>query len=145
MKLISHRGNLNGRNINRENSPEYIKKAIKLGFDVEIDVWYINNEIYLGHDNPEYLIDIDFLKNEKLWCHAKNIEALGFMIENDIHCFFHQEDDVTLTSKNFLWVYPNKPYTKNSILVIKDDKIIKNKNLYGICSDYVSLYPKLSN
>ena len=60
MKLIAHRGNTNGRNKLEENSPDYIKDAIKKGYDVEIDAWLMDG-IYLGHDNPEYETDIDFL------------------------------------------------------------------------------------
>ena len=91
MILISHRGNLNGKS-DRENQPDYIGEALDQGFDVEIDVWYHQHEFYLGHDEPQYKIDEKFLEKEGLWCHAKNIDALNQMIENErIHCFFHQE------------------------------------------------------
>ena len=40
MKLIAHRGNIDGPNPERENSPEYIEEALKAGYDVEVDVWY---------------------------------------------------------------------------------------------------------
>ena len=46
MKVISHRGNLNGPNKQTENTIESIKTAINLGFDVEIDVWYIDKIFY---------------------------------------------------------------------------------------------------
>ena len=32
--LISHRGNLNGKNVDFENHPDYIMAAINKGFDV---------------------------------------------------------------------------------------------------------------
>ena len=38
MILISHRGNINGPNPEMENNPEYIQKALDLGYDVEVDV-----------------------------------------------------------------------------------------------------------
>ena len=37
MRLIAHRGNINGRNKKRENEIEYILEALNLGYDVEID------------------------------------------------------------------------------------------------------------
>ena len=76
MILISHRGNINGKNSDRENSIEYIEEALDMGYNVEIDVWVIDNKFYLGHDNPLYEVDFLFLINNKLWCHAKNLEAL---------------------------------------------------------------------
>ena len=43
MKLISHRGNLEGRKPELENNPEYIDEALSKGYDVEIDVWWSGN------------------------------------------------------------------------------------------------------
>ena len=58
-----------------------------------------------------------------------------------IHCFWHQKDDVTLTSKGIIWTYPNKEVYDKSVIVI--NKYLKKKNLpncMGICSDYVIRY-----
>ena len=87
MFLISHRGNINGAQPNQENSINYILKGIDLGYDVEVDVWFINNSFYLGHDKPQYKINYKFLINDKLWCHAKNINALIEMSKYPIHYF----------------------------------------------------------
>ena len=92
MILISHRGNINGKNSDRENSIEYIEEALDMGYNVEIDVWVIDNKFYLGHDNPLYEVDFLFLINNKLWCHAKNLEALLKMKNYDINCFWHEND-----------------------------------------------------
>jgi hypothetical protein len=139
MFLISHRGNTNSIQQKQENNPFFLDKLLKIGYNVEIDVWLINNELFLGHDNPEYLIDLKYLKNELFWCHAKNLEALQFMIKNRIHCFWHQEDDFTLTSKGYIWTYPGKPVCERSIIVCrsKEETLEYSKfNIAGICSDY---------
>ena len=52
MVLISHRGNTNGKFESYENEPMYIDKAISDGFDVEIDVWMVEGQLFLGHDIP---------------------------------------------------------------------------------------------
>jgi len=141
MKIISHRGNLNGRNPSTENSLPAINVALYHGFDVEIDVWYRNNNWYLGHDKPQYFIDEPFLENKKLWCHAKNLDALNLMIKNKkIHCFWHQNDDFTLTSKNYIWTYPNKDAGSNSIIVLKNSKDKIPKKCFGICTDFALSY-----
>jgi hypothetical protein len=54
MILISHRGNLNGKDVDNENNPLYIDRALGKGYDVEVDVWYVNGKWYLGHDEPTY-------------------------------------------------------------------------------------------
>lgn len=61
MKLIAHRANINGRVKEKENRLEQIKYCISSGYDVEIDVRYFNNEIYLGHDEAQQKISEDFL------------------------------------------------------------------------------------
>ena len=140
--FISHRGNISGPIPDKENSPDYIEKALSLGFEVEIDVWYVSKSFYLGHDEPKYLVSKSFLKNKKLWCHAKSQFGLIEMLKEDIHCFWHQKDDVTLTSKNYIWAYPGKLILKNGIDVmpenIKGWKVEKyNPVSSGVCSDFI--------
>lgn len=138
MMLISHRGNLNGPIPERENSIEYIEAALEKGFHVEIDVWYDDDQWYLGHDNPQYLIGMEFLKDIRLWCHAKNIAALKNMIKEGIHCFWHQEDEHTLTSRGWIWAYPGSPLTDRSIAVMPASKV--TEDCAGICCDFIEEY-----
>jgi hypothetical protein len=141
MKLISHRGNLIGPDPSTENTELQINKCIDLGFDVEIDVWVIDGNFYLGHDGPVHMTTIDFLKNDKLWCHAKNLTALDTLLNNNVHCFWHENDERTLTSKGVIWTYPEKQTTSNSVVVVFGDTLsIENKELLGVCGDYVEIW-----
>jgi hypothetical protein len=144
MILISHRGNTNGRFELHENEPNYIDIALSKGYDVEIDVWYVDNILYLGHDKPQYEIDFKWLLNRfnKLWIHCKNVESVVYFKDcgYDVNYFWHQEDTLTLTSKNHIWVYPGKQPVKNSIAVtpeINDDDITE---CIGVCSDIIEKY-----
>ena len=140
MLLISHRGNLTGPNFGFENSPYYLEKSLNLGFEVEIDLWVKNNQLFLGHDEPTYQINLDFLTKhkERLWIHCKNLEALEFMqSQSGFNYFWHGTDDYTLTSKGYIWTYFEKPVAKNNVLVIKGQ--IKKGDLpdcYGVCTDF---------
>ena len=144
MILISHRGNINGPIPESENNPKYIDNTICLGYEVEIDMWWVNNKIYLGHDKPQYGI-LQLWLNErvsKLWIHCKNVEAVVYFKEcgYNVNYFWHEEDTLTLTSHNYLWVYPGKQPIKNSIAVmpeINNDDISK---CLGICSDKIKEY-----
>ena len=137
MFKISHRGNVQGPNKQLENKPGYVMQALRLGFDVEIDVWYERENFYLGHDQPDYIIEKSFLLQKKLWCHAKNINALQQMIVLGVkNCFWHQEDDCTLTSSGYIWTYPGKELTTHSICVMPDS--LENlESIAGVCSDYI--------
>ena len=79
-KLISHRGNLFGPNLSQENKESTILKAVDSGFDCEIDVWFLDKNLYLGHDKPTYKTSLKFLSEiqEFSWIHCKNFEALDY-------------------------------------------------------------------
>ena len=146
MKLIAHRGNIQGSNPLLENNPVYVFHALQNGFEAEIDVWFLGGRFYLGHDVPRYPIDESYLDQEGLWCHAKNLEALEKMKSKKIHCFWHQNDDYTLTSRGYTWVYPGKPAPANSILVILGKAFPDKKplDIAGYCGDYVSDWKGMS-
>lgn len=135
MILISHRGNICGRSIDRENTPDYIDEAIDKGFDVEIDIWVNGSDIYLGHDGPETKICINFLRarESRLWCHAKSLESLEFLLTHGFHTFFHDRDEYTLTSKGYIWAHPKSKFSNMTICVMGTP----TPNCLGWCSDYV--------
>jgi hypothetical protein len=148
--LIAHRGNVHGKDESRENHPDYIMEAVNIGFDVEIDVWVLHdNKIYLGHDAPQYEIQLEFLFNKRLWCHAKNYEALTLMIKHKdiIHCFYHNSDNYILTSRGIIWSYTGKPINEETICVMPENcnnySTDELKNCLGICSDKVGKYREL--
>lgn len=151
MILISHRGNIDGPNKEMENNPEYILNAIAHGYNVEIDLWLVDNKLYLGHDEPQYEINKKFLHNSKLWVHCKNIEALDYLsnlgfdfsLDNPDY-FFHDTDAAVLTSNGYIWTYPGNVLGKNSICVLPEWNNLKLEdiNCLGICSDYIKNYKK---
>lgn len=147
MLLISHRGNIDGKQPNRENHPDYIEEALNRRFDVEVDVWYIDETLWLGHDEPQYEVNFKwfFDRAHQLWIHCKNVEAVQYFLSNDsqaqiFNFFWHEEDTITLTSMNYIWAYPGKQPIEGSIAVmpeINDDDFSKCE---GICSDYINQY-----
>jgi hypothetical protein len=146
MIYISHRGNVDGRLPSYENEPNYIDSAISKGYDVEVDVWYKDKILWLGHDKPDYGVDFSWFVERlpKLWIHCKNIESVVFFKEcgYDVNYFWHEEDTITLTSKNYIWAYPGKQPIKDSIAVMPELFNDDTTKCLGICSDYVSNYLK---
>jgi len=146
MIKIAHRGNVNGPNIELENHPQYVISAINEAFSCEVDLWNINGKLLLGHDEPQYPIDFDFLESYKhyLWIHCKNLSALDFMLskDNSFKSFWHQNDDYTITTNGYIWTFPNRPTVDKSILVHlgAPSSDLKNKIYAGICSDYIKQF-----
>jgi len=157
MKLISHRGNLERSNPKQENHPDYIREALRQGFDVEVDIWLVDDKLWFGHDEPQYEIkwnskwnsNWDYLGDERIWWHCKNLEALVYIRENGIghtNFFWHQEDDFTLTSNFHIWTYPGKKLSNKSICVMPERASYTSRELrdcYGICSDNILKYVDL--
>jgi hypothetical protein len=142
MKLISHRGNINGKIPNNENHPEYIDEALHAGFDVEIDMWWVDGRIYLGHDEPQFEVDDKWLteRMNNLWVHCKNVELLNWIRSTSLHWFWHEEDTLTLTSKGYVWVYPGKQPIIGSIAVMPEIHNEDVSKCLGVCSDIISRY-----
>ena len=141
MILISHRGNITGVDKNLENKPEYIFNALHIGFDVEIDIWKYKENLYLGHDEPTTLFPNKLLENKnKLWFHAKNLDSLIVLHKLNVHYFWHQNDDITITNKGYCWTYPGKELYQNSICVLPEKFDQNISHCAGCCSDFIDSY-----
>jgi hypothetical protein len=115
-------------------------------------VWVKDNALYLGHDSPTWQVDRAFLQNDKFWIHAKNLDALQWLATQDyqFNYFWHESDQYTLTSKQFIWAYPGMSLTKNCIMVMPEfiDPLLaatKSVDCYAICSDYIDNIVALRN
>lgn len=135
MIIISHRGNLNGVDSDLENTPEAILRSLDLGFDVEVDLRLHNDKLYLGHDEPQYRVDLNFLKQSNVWVHAKNKEVVPLLInEKNIHWFWHETDQLTLTSRGYVWCFPGHEIG-GGIMVDCEQKVPIGITLLGVCTD----------
>ena len=146
--FIAHRGNIFGPNPLQENQPSYIQQALDLGYNVEVDAWLIQDTFYLGHDKPEYIVHADFFLNSNMWVHCKNLAALDELIlEPDVNCFAHDNDNFVLTSKCYIWVFPAKRTLTSNCVAVLPEKV-RNwdlKKCAAICTDYVLSYEKMED
>ena len=140
MILISHRGNIDGPNPEMENDPRNIENTIAKGYNVEVDVWSNGSDFYLGHDKPQCQVSELFLRHGSLWCHAKDIKTFYKLIEIGVHCFSHDQDEVALTTKGYLWSSYGNQMTDKSICVMPPKNKQLETNIAGVCSDYIGHY-----
>jgi len=145
MKIISHRGNIRGPRPDRENAPSYIDCAIKLGLEVEIDLRYMEEKYFLGHDTPDYEVSERWLRERKdsLWIHCKNLSASNRLQELDMGALFfcHTSDPYILTSNGCLWVHDlSSDLTSRCIVPLMDKGSLekfRGPSTYAICTDEV--------
>lgn len=147
MKIISHRGNIRGSVPDKENRPSYIDCAIGNGYDVEIDVRLIDGDLWLGHDEPQYKVDHNWLDKRKdyLWIHCKNLEAATECWKYRSFC--HTKDPFTYTSNGKIWLHDLSMKMDENVIIPLIDLIdidytkdsLLFSNAFGICTDYPSL------
>lgn len=146
MKLISHRGNINGPVSEKENKPSYIDCAIQLGYDVEVDLRIIKGELWLGHDYGEYKVSLKWLelRKNRLWIHCKDKDSASYLIElkKGFQFFCHTLDNYVLTSTNHLWVH-DLTYDIDDcciipLITLSDIELYNGNEPFAVCSDYVS-------
>ena len=135
---------MRGSNKETENKPDTIKEAIEYGFDCEIDVWYVNDVFFLGHDYPETRIPYSFLElySENLWIHCKHLESL-VKLKDTFHCFYHDKDLYTLTSRGYIWGNVNSPCHVSAVQVMPERSGVFSTSCYGICTDYPIRYASI--
>ena len=142
--LIAHRGNLSGRMPEIENSPGYIDIALEEGFDVEVDIWSVNDDLFLGHDLPQYGTTLEWLaeRSGRLWIHCKNAAAVRRMSETHLNWFFHESDPYTLTSHGFIWGYPGvEPVGEKFISLwfeAEKPSTTEPDYQYAFCGDFIA-------
>jgi hypothetical protein len=149
MRLIAHRGHTKGINPSTklcENLPAYIQNAVDAGFDVEIDIWHDEGEFFLGHDLPQYPIELrqieKWAKKVFVFAHCKNVKAaIRTPFEYGLIPFAHSEDPFIILPDMHLWVHPkeidNIPFSVKKECIIVDGGNFRYDALdfFGVCTD----------
>lgn len=142
---ICHRGNLHGASKAMENNFGILIQREIQGQSVEIDVWWNEKGLWLGHDAPEHKIKFEWLaSSRRRLIHAKDGQTFSYLIREsgkrglDLHIFYHTEEDYVLTSKGLILGYPGKPIVPGSICMMPERATYKQEDFekaFWICSD----------
>lgn len=151
MNIISHRGNINGKIIDKENSPVYIDAAIGSGYQVEVDLRYVKGFFWLGHDTAQYKISKNWIEKrlDNIWYHCKNLYAAIELkkINPNIKYFCHAQDAYVITSTSHFWVHDLKlKLNKDCIIPLLSKKSVlnwKQQNVHAVCTDFADLYKSI--
>lgn len=140
MKIIAHRANLVGPDMESENTIDAISDCFERGFDVELDVWQLGNELFLSHHyphEPAVIVPRALLGDDRIWWHAKNTDAFVSLQNLVTHLFWHQNDDFALTTSGYLWTFPGCYLTDKSIQVLPEVSLQRVPDfVYGVCTDF---------
>jgi hypothetical protein len=146
MKLISNKGNITGKLLD-ENNPAIVESAINIGYDVKIDLWLQENQLYLGTDKPEYKLDIDWLEkhHHKLWLHCHDLEIINKFYALDPMGvklnYFHMESDILVRSSKWYNIMQLKNPINGCVFMNPENHPEYDfSQCFGIISNSVAIY-----
>lgn len=147
MRLIAHRGNINGPEFSildgtRENTLDHLLNALGRGYDVEVDVMLIKDKMYAGHDLPLYDMTGWDLPIDRTWYHCKNVDAFVHLSHDGVNAFMHDSDDYAFTTHGYLWANVGRPCVSgNSVQVLPEQSGWRiDTNAYAVCTDYCEMF-----
>ncbi|MFA5149612.1 MAG: hypothetical protein WC433_01700 [Candidatus Omnitrophota bacterium] len=79
---------------------------------------------------------------DKVILHCKDLKAFQKIAEMGIHCFFHNKDLATITSRGWAWFYPSKSRFYGGVNVLPElHHAHKTMNgVFGVCTDFPTKY-----
>lgn len=150
-RFICHRGNLERKELPTENDPDLLDKRIADGYDVELDVWYKDNQLFLGHDEPEHRITFEWLmESSKKYIHTKNAQTLEYLLLRcgkegyNPNLFYHTGEHYSLTTRNHIVVLPGQEILVGSVNMMPEMSPTPkdSSQAYAVCSDSFSNFSK---
>ena len=124
-----------------ENCPTTIEMVSNF-FKVEVDIWKIDRDYFLGHDDPQYLISFDWLVylQPKLMLHCKNRLAYDCQTLVSFHRFMHEDEASVTCSRGNILKHPDCGPLPGSYNMMPE--LSKNETLEtilsskAVCTDY---------
>ncbi len=134
MRIVSHRGNLDGPGSECER--ERVDAALAAGFDVEVDVRHVFGKLMVGHDKPMYELPAQWLEPgliDRFWFHAKDARSHNELGAKGGRVFMHANEPFAIVFPERLkWVHP----THNEVMY---DRFTKQDAALDVLG-----YPRLS-
>lgn len=127
MFWISHRGNIYGREEDKENCPKYIWNSLREGYNVAIDAWFQDGTWMTGTEAPSYVLDEALQHHEQVWFHPMNEITHRELLDRKRRIYIPCEDKSSAH-------LPEKNLTKHH----QGKKDIGTYN--SICSNYIGFY-----
>jgi hypothetical protein len=142
--FVAHRGLTNGPSKEHENNIHTLRQCVQNGHHAECDIWYVNYQLFLGHDSPTVPISFADICSPYLWLHAKNKDALDYLLHKRnkegyaIRIFWHTDEDYIFTTELDCIVFPGKDLLQDSVFMMPESTTFldRAKFAHTVCSDY---------
>ena len=158
MFYISYQGIYDGSNYEDANTPSQISKAQQKGFSCLIDVWRINNKLYVGNNQPTIEVTEKYIQGNRFWINAVNTDMQTWIATQSSTLYpnyFHFDASTPpppyATASNGKLITPGTvPINTSSVMFLPE---INDRSLYtmvkvksfGICSGFLTLIKRMRN
>mgnify|MGYP000741897966 FL=1 len=158
MFYISYQGIYDGKDYEDANTPSQISKAQQRGFSCLIDVWRINNKLYVGNGQPLIEVTEKYIQGNRFWINAVNTDMQTWIATQPSNLYpnyFHFDASTPpppyATASNGKLITPGTvPINTSSVMFLPEinDRslytMVKVKS-YGICSGFLTLIKRMRN
>jgi hypothetical protein len=141
--IISHLGNIDGRNPDKENNPVYVEKALKAGWHVCVNVFFVNGGFILPHAGGNSPMPPSFFSKPRVWARAFNTDTADALCNINAHSIMFTGEFPALTSAQFIWTPPPHTLTARAIAYlpeIEDNGWLDLAEPAGLCSNEPASY-----
>ena len=158
MFYISYQGIYDGSNYEDANTPKQINKALSAGFSCNIDVWRIDNRLYVGNNQPTIEVTERYIQGNRFWINAKNTDMQTWIVEQPARLYPNYfwfaasspPPPYTTASNGKLITPGTVPINTNSVMYIPeiDDRSLLTMvkvRAYAICSTYLTTIKRMRN
>ena len=155
MLYISYQGIFDGKNYEDANTPDQIGRSFNNGFSCMVDVWRIDNTLYVGSEQAPISVTDNYLRGNRFWIKCANQETYDWFTTQSLiqyPNYFYQPNSMAnvSTSSNKLWTPGTVPVNDTSIIVlpeIQDRGLFSTVHLrcYGVCSTYLTFIKRMRN
>ena len=158
MLYISYQGIYDGQNYEDANTPKQINSALGKGFSCLINVWRINNKLYVGNGQPVIEVPEKYIQGNRFWINAVNTDMQTWiatqpskLYPNYFNFAASTPPPPYATASNGKLITPGTvPINGNSVMFLPEinDRslytMVKVKS-YGICSGFLTLIKRMRN
>jgi hypothetical protein len=158
MLYISYQGIYDGQNYEDANTPKQINKALGKGFSCLIDVWRIDNKLYVGTEQPVIEVTEKYIQGPRFWINAVNEDMQTWiatqsstLYPNYFNFAASTPPPPYATASNGKLITPGTvPINTSSVMFLPE---INDRSLYtmvkvksfGICSGFLTLIKRMRN
>ena len=158
MLYISYQGIYDGQDYESANTPTQINKALGKGYSCLIDVWRVDNKLYVGNGQPLIEVTEAYIQGNRFWINAVNTDMQTWIATQSSTLYpnyFHFDASTPpppyATASNGKLITPGTvPINTNSVMFLPEinDRsvysMVKVKS-YGICSGFLTFVKRMRN